>query len=251
MHAGRFDHKRRAIEDDRWNYIDHPKPSGYRGIHDVYTYHVEPKKGRAGEEQPWNGMLVEVQYRTAVQHAWATAVELAGLVTENNPKFDRGSPEFIDYFKLSSEMLSRTFEGLPSCYPEYSHLTLLHSLFEADQTTHISTLFSELKKSEGGIDPRKASILIFRYSADFFEEQLEVKSFDSMNSAIQEYNELERSLSDTADIVLVGSRSSDSIKSAYRNYFSDATEFLNLLGHAEEFVDKCATMASMGQIRQG
>ncbi|MEO7503735.1 MAG: RelA/SpoT domain-containing protein [Sphingomicrobium sp.] len=77
MHAARFDHKRRGAEDDRWNYIARPKDSGYRGIHDVYTYHVEPKKGRAAEKQPWNGMLVEIQYRTLMQHAWATAVELA------------------------------------------------------------------------------------------------------------------------------------------------------------------------------
>ena len=33
---GSFEHKRRASEDDRWNYIENPKSSGYRGIHDVY-----------------------------------------------------------------------------------------------------------------------------------------------------------------------------------------------------------------------
>ena len=45
MHNARVDHKRRGADDDRWNYIAKPKDSGYRGIHDVYTYHVEPKKG--------------------------------------------------------------------------------------------------------------------------------------------------------------------------------------------------------------
>ena len=49
-------------------------------------------------------MLVEIQYRTHVQHAWATAVELVGLVTESDPKFDRGNPDFIEFFKLSSEI---------------------------------------------------------------------------------------------------------------------------------------------------
>lgn len=240
MHAGRFDHERRGADDDRWNYIERPKQSGYRGIHDVYKYHVEPKKGRAGDEQPWNRMLVEIQYRTKVQHAWATAVELAGQITENNPKFNRGSKDFIEYFQLSSEMLARTFENGTSCKPKYTSLDLLGYLWEADSVTHISTLFSELRKSEGGIDPRKYSLLILRYDLDLFEEQLEIQSFDSMNQAISQYNKLEKSLSDQADIVLVGSRSSESIKSAYRNYFSDATEFLNLLGDAESFIDEKA-----------
>ena len=240
MHSGRFDHERRGADNDRWNYVKNPKESGYRGIHDVYRYHVEPKKGRAGEDQPWNGMLVEIQYRTKVQHAWATAVELAGQITENNPKFNRGSKDFIEYFQLSSEMLARTFEDIPSCKSSCTNLNLLFDLWEADSVTHISTLFSELRKSEGGIDPSKYSLLIFRYDPDLFDEQLEIQSFDSMNQAIHQYNNLEKSLSDKADIVLVGSRSSDSIKSAYRNYFSDATEFLNLLGEAEEYIDQQA-----------
>jgi putative GTP pyrophosphokinase len=130
MHEARFDHKRRGVDDDRWNYIDRPKDSGYRGIHDVYTYHVEPKKGRAAEKQPWNGMLVEIQYRTKIQHAWSTAVELAGLVTENNPKFDRGSDDFIEYFRLVSEMFARVFEGGNSCFPNMSDEKLLDGYYE-------------------------------------------------------------------------------------------------------------------------
>lgn len=229
MHKGRFDHKRRGVEDDRWNYIDCPKSSGYRGVHDVYTYHVEPKKGQAREDQPWNGMLVEIQYRTAVQHAWATAVELAGLVTENNPKFDRGSEEFKEFFRLASEILARAHENATSCYPNYDNYSLLQYFNDADLSTHLMTLFSEMESSEGRVDPRSSSILIFRYDFDRFEEQLEVLSFDSINSAIQEYNRLENELGDTADIVLVGSRSEESIKSAYRNYFSDASEFVSLM----------------------
>lgn len=229
VHHARFDHKRRGVDDDRWNYIDRPKQSGYRGIHDVYTYHVEPKKGRAGEKQPWNGMLVEIQYRTAIQHAWATAVELAGLVTEHNPKFDRGSEDFKQFFRLASEVLSRSFEGMRACCPELDNYELIEEFKESEAKTHILRLFSELRRSEG-LDISRASILIFRYDQEFFnEDQLEIRTFESVNSAIQEYNRLEKELGDKADIVLVGSRSSEAIKSAYRNYFSDAQEFLLLI----------------------
>jgi hypothetical protein len=229
MHEGRFDHKRRGVEGDRWNYINRPKPSGYRGIHDVYTYHVEPKKGQARDDQPWNGMLVEIQYRTVVQHAWAAAVELAGLVTENNPKFDRGSESFREFFRISSEILARAFEGSTSCYPNYTAHDLVQYFYEADLDTHLMTLFSEMKPGRGRVDPRNSSILIFRYDSDLFEEQLEIRTFDSMNEAIKEYSRLETDLGRLADIVLVGSRSVESIKSAYRNYFSDASEFISFV----------------------
>ena len=38
LHRARFAHKRRSMEEEKWNYINHPKPDGYRGIHDVYEY---------------------------------------------------------------------------------------------------------------------------------------------------------------------------------------------------------------------
>lgn len=248
MHEARFDHRRRGIEDDRWNYIKRPKDSGYRGIHDVYTYHVEPKKGRAAERQPWNGMLVEIQYRTKVQHAWSTAVELAGLVTENNPKFDRGSDDFIEYFRLVSEILARVFEGELSCFPEMGNEELLNRYIEYEAKTHILDLFSQLKRSEGGIDPTRSSILIFHYPTEDndFDERLEVRSYESVNAAIQDYNRLEIELAEAADIVLVGSRSGEAIKSAYRNYFSDAEEFIQLVREGAEILETSVVFPEEG-----
>ncbi|MEO7503736.1 MAG: hypothetical protein ABIT69_00965 [Sphingomicrobium sp.] len=101
---------------------------------------------------------------------------------------------------------------------------------EFDAKTHLMGLFSELKRNEGGFDLTSSSILIFYYGTDDESEgRLETKTFDSVNAAIQEYNRLEEQLSDQADIVLVGSRSGEAIKSAYRNYFSDAEEFVSLM----------------------
>jgi putative GTP pyrophosphokinase len=195
-------------------------------------------------------MLVEIQYRTAAQHAWATAVELAGLITENNPKFNRGSSDFVEYFGISSEMISRVFENLTSCFPQFSSSDLAESFYEVDAATHLSRLFSELQASEGQLDPKRPSILIFRFDPDLFEEKLEIRSHDSINSAIQEYNLLEKTLSDSADIVLVGSRSEEAIKSAYRNYFSDAKEFVQLIEQAVEITGEAAA-AEISELTNG
>ena len=49
------------------DYIAKPKASGYRGFHLVYKY-----SGR--DTDAYDGLQVELQIRTKVQHAWATAV---------------------------------------------------------------------------------------------------------------------------------------------------------------------------------
>lgn len=65
FHKARFNHKRRN-EPDKYNYIESPKNTGYRGIHDVYEYDVNSEAGKS-----LTGLYIEIQYRTLVQHAWA------------------------------------------------------------------------------------------------------------------------------------------------------------------------------------
>ncbi|MGH7232681.1 MAG: RelA/SpoT domain-containing protein [Nitrospiraceae bacterium] len=60
-------HKLDHIDD----YIQSPKQSGYRGIHLIYR--LLQQKNVA-----YNGLKVEIQLRSALQHAWATAVETVG-----------------------------------------------------------------------------------------------------------------------------------------------------------------------------
>lgn len=57
----RFHHERKN-DIDKYDYIQHPKATGYRGIHDVYSYDVNSESGRA-----LKGLMVEIQYRTNIQ----------------------------------------------------------------------------------------------------------------------------------------------------------------------------------------
>ena len=84
LHKAKFRHKRRN-EVDKYDYIRTPKATGYRGIHNVYIYDVNSVKGRK-----YKGLLIELQYRTQIQHAWATTVEVIGFITQSQPKFQRG-----------------------------------------------------------------------------------------------------------------------------------------------------------------
>ena len=58
LDAKRFDHEFYRIND----YIANPKSDGYRSIHLIYKY----KNQRIPD---WDGLLVEVQLRTKLQHS--------------------------------------------------------------------------------------------------------------------------------------------------------------------------------------
>lgn len=82
-----------------YDYITKPKSDGYRSIHLVYGYH--------GAKHPkLDGLLVEIQIRTRLQHAWATAVETLGVIEHSAFKSGVGDESFKRFFKLSSALLS-------------------------------------------------------------------------------------------------------------------------------------------------
>ncbi len=88
FHKAKFKHRRRN-DLDKYDYIKNPKNTGYRGIHDVYSYDVNSSEGKK-----YKGLQVEIQYRTLIQYAWATAVEVVGFVTESQPKFQEGDHRY-------------------------------------------------------------------------------------------------------------------------------------------------------------
>lgn len=231
MASGKYTHELKYKKD----YIEEPKEDGYRGIHEIYSYQVEPKKGHAGDEQPWNGMRVEIQYRTLNQHIWATAVESAGLLTAHNPKFGFGSKAFIDFFRVSSEMMSRHAEGRTASLPGLSNRDLVEQFDQLCRETHILEIFENVNSQivEEGFE--KTSILIFHSSpVGSHDSRTEVRSFESVNIGIAEYNKLEKELAGKADLVLVRADAQESMRSAYRNYFGDTVDFVKMVRSAEK-----------------
>lgn len=226
IHSARFKHERKAAQEDRWNYIARPKDSGYRGIHDVYEYKAKVVGGA-----PWNGLQLEIQYRTKVQHAWATAVEVASLVTHNNPKFDEGSDEVLDFFKLSSEVLARAFEDSTGPFPDLSDQEILTRLRKADADTHMLRLFDQIRVVHRQPEvQRKNTILVLSpHPEQSGQIVLNIYTFDRIFDATEKYHELKSASTGFEDIVLVKSDSMESIQYAYRNYFGDTAEFTDLL----------------------
>lgn len=229
----RFSHKL-LTADNRYDYIGLPKPDGYRGIHDVYEYCA-----RASEGQVWDGLRIELQYRTIYQHAWATAVEVAGLLTENEHKFGRAASEYAEFFCLASELISRTFEAKNSCRPTLSLGQVAFDFMEIDKKIGLMNLFRQYNSVAMKIQAfGNNAILIFNKRASLTEERTRVQSFSSFSDAVKKLEKLEDanlSGGEPYDVVLVrsiGKPGQGSIQSAFRNYFADTKEFIGYIDQA-------------------
>ncbi|WP_248799912.1 RelA/SpoT domain-containing protein [Pseudomonas sp. MWU13-2105] len=217
FHKARFKHKRKN-EVDKYDYIKNPKPTGYRGIHDIYSYDVRSKNG-----DQYRGLLLEIQYRTLVQHAWATAVEVIGFITESQPKFQQGDKRYEYCMALASEILSRAHEGRKGPFPELDDGEILQRFEQVNDEIHLMRTLKGLDSAETVATENRNSILIFKEDGS-----LEVRSFKEAPDALRELFRLERDYP-SLDVVLVKADTNEEIRMAFKNYFSDAKDFIRLL----------------------
>lgn len=229
LHASRARSELKTRTGDPYNYIKNPKSSGYRGVHDVYEYVGSSKQGKK-----WDGLLLEIQYRTEIQHAWATAVEIADFITNNRIKFNDAEMAEREFFRHASEILSRHYEDAYFCLAKKPDKKLIHDFESLNKKTGLLDTFSRLKKAEHTKILKKHTLLIFRSSSDVEESSLQTETFDSVNLAIRRYDELEKELEGIADIVLVRADSPETVRLAFKSYFSDAREFVSLINDAIE-----------------
>jgi Region found in RelA / SpoT proteins len=97
------DIKHKLLRED--DYIAHPKGSGYRSFHLIYGYYSDKKATH-------NGLRIEVQIRSQLQHAWATAVETVGTFIRQALKSSVGEDEWLRFFALMGSAIAIR-EGSP------------------------------------------------------------------------------------------------------------------------------------------
>jgi hypothetical protein len=83
-----------------------------------------------------------------------------------------------------------------------------------------------LNRAKSEISDKRNTILIFSETGE-----LESKSFRDATDALRALFELEKQLP-SSDIVLVRADSSEEVRLAFRNYFTDAREFVRLMDSA-------------------
>lgn len=230
--GARFNHERRNAL-DKYDYIKRPRDTGYRGVHDVYEYDVKSEVGKQ-----LAGLNLEIQYRSLVQHAWATAVEVIGFITESQPKFQSGDKRYEQAMALASEVLSRAHEDMKGPFPDLPDRELVTKFLALDGELGLLRTLRGLNAASRTVSDKRNAILIFSESGE-----LEVREFRDAPDALRELFELERQMPEL-DIVLVRADTSDEVRIAFRNYFSDARDFIQLLD------DGCARLGSQKLLKR-
>lgn len=220
FHKARFKHRLRN-DPDKYDYIKTPKRTGYRGIHDIYEYDVNSISGKR-----LTGLYIEIQYRTLVQHAWATAVEVIGFITQSQPKFQRGDKRYEKAMALASELLARAHEKQTGPFPGATDQEVLNEFLELDRELHLMQTLRGLNVTKSDVTDKRNSILIFSLEGD-----LEVRNYRDATDALRALFELEKRMPER-DIVLVRADTSEEVRLAFRNYFTDASDFVRLVNDA-------------------
>lgn len=216
----------RHILKREYDYIQNPKESGYRSYHMVYQFHSDRK------ETYNKNMLIEIQFRTKIQHTWATAVEMMGIYTKSNLKSSQGNEDILRFFTLVSSILALK-EGTPVCpntsesadelIKEIKSLDSKHNIVSTLSGLNVTIDFDEKNENK----KNNYYILIL----DYTRKRMRIKSFETKNIevATEVYNQLEGKLESDKNIVLVSASSFDSLRAAYPNYFTDIQEFVDMM----------------------
>lgn len=209
------------------NYIDNPKPSGYRGIHLVYKY--------GGSKPEYKNMAIELQVRSLIQHSWATAVEVVDAFTKQALKASQGDDDWLAFFRAASAELAK-LEKCP-IDPKFAGVDTGHVVQELMEKLNVVNrlkTFAVSTKHLGEDHKNKSDYFIL--ILDFQDAVIKVKRFSMsrFDEATEEYAELEKQLrkNDNKDVVLVAASSIHGLKKAYPNYFADTSAFVKNLEKA-------------------
>jgi hypothetical protein len=210
------------------DYIDAPKSSGYRGIHLIYEYLSE-------KSTEHNGRQIEMQLRTKLQHAWATAVETAGLFSSQKLKSSQGDKRWLRFFALmGSAVALREKAALVPGTPT-SPAELVKEL------RSLATALEARKKLQAYGDALRYAApsgrgSVFLLNLDAAAESLDVQEYTKreLRQANAEYLRLEKLAvgKPHIEVVLVAVDDLLHLRTAYPNYYLDTKAFVGALDYA-------------------
>lgn len=215
------------------DYIASPRGAdGYRSVHLIFKY-----VGANQNAQKYDGLKVEVQIRTKLQHIWATAVETAGVMLGQQLKSRKGEQDWLEFFASVSNVLALNegtapvpgYEGLSKkdayllVREKALKLNVINKLEGFSKAmTYIEKRGSKVGRPKNGyfllmLDTANQSIRIAAYARH--EADRAGKDLELMEKVSLEKPE--------NDAVLVSVGPLDDLKKAYPNYFLDVSEFVN------------------------
>jgi hypothetical protein len=215
----------RHIFHNEKDYIEDPKPGGYRCHHLIY------RRTGDGEKEFFNGRKIEIQIRTRLQHAWATAVEAVGLFRNEDLKGGNGASDWLRLFDLISSEFALA-EGCPESKHVPESRMRVREIRELDKKLNAIQTLENLRlafRQTGPIfgDTRDRPS---HYRIDYDYEQktvavtrhsLPLAGIDDNDKAEQAAAKGDRSI----NTVYIEADKIEDLKAAYPNYFGDVQVF--------------------------
>lgn len=217
------------------DYICEPKKDGYRSVHLVYKLAKNPS------------LFLEIQFRSQLQHIWATGVEVFGTLKNSSFKSGQGSQKWLEFFSLLSSVFAIK-EGRPTLKQHRflskselieqlkGKITGLQVIDNLNVYTAVyTTLFS--RKSAKGRKGHYSLILL-----NSRENTITLKTYgaNQFDTAAQAYLDLERDhFNDKQiNIVLVNTGNVKKLEESYPNYFMDTKILVRYLSQImlEKFI---------------
>lgn len=223
-----------------YDYIKCPKADGYRGIHVVGRYRARQKKF-----EPWDGHRIEIQLRSKLQHAFATAVETVTTFTRQPLKFGGGLVEWKRFFSLMGTVLAlregtTLVEGTPqdknSLIGELR--VVVKELNVRKRLRGWTRALKQLRRRN--IRDYKWLLIVLNTS----DNTIEVTGFKVADEASKAVADIEKTKGEDVDAVLVWVSSITELKEAYPNYYADTREFIKALNVATRSQGRLGLSAS-------
>ena len=216
--------------DDEDDYIRNPKRSGYRGVHLIYRYHSDKK-------ETYNGLKIEMQFRSTLQHAWATAVETVGTFIQQALKSSKGEREWLRFFALMGTAIALRERTAPVPDTPSSKTKLVQELRQYARQLDVGARLKAYGTALRALEqPSAQNAHYFLLELDPVARRVIIKGYRSneLEQASNEYLEIERAIVGRlgADAVLVSVESLASLRRAYPNYFLDTRVFLDAVRRA-------------------
>lgn len=207
-----------TITNSRKEYINFPKDSGYRSIHMIFRCK--------------NGFLIELQIRTFIQHAWATAVETMGTFLDSALKSSEGPDEWLNFFSLASSAFA-ILESTPRVpkHDDFAAKEVFEMLLKKENDLDVLSKLSGFRVAARHIknDKKKGHYHLVILDLDKKIANIHSYSPKDIVEANLKYSIMEEQIAqgENLQVVLVTSESIASLKKAYPSYFLDAQLFAN------------------------
>lgn len=206
------------------DYLNAPKADGYRGIHLIYRYNND----RAPQ---YNGLSLELQLRTRLQHAWATAVETMGTFLGQSLKAGVGDAEWRSFFTTAGAALAIVERTAPvPGFENHAPGDVFAELASAERRLRVLEKLRGFAIAADRITTQRGTGAYHLIVLDSGNRTVSIKPYprSRLDVATVDYAGIEQRARSGEEIeaVLVSAGPVDALRKAYPNYFLDTQEFV-------------------------